>query len=85
MPKRTKLQILVVAALAALTSCSKPEVSLKNFVGQIDKRPTENWVSVENRTDGFSMSVQESVQGDLSLGATSPCVWPNGTPAPQTT
>jgi hypothetical protein len=55
-----------------------------DFVIQIDKRPGENWVSAENRTDGFSMSVQESSQGDLSLGATSPCVWPNGTPAPRT-
>jgi len=56
-----------------------------DFVVRNDDRPKENWVLVENRVDGFRMSVQESSQGDLSLGATSPCVWPNGTPAPQTT
>lgn len=46
-----------------------------------DKRPKENWISVENKTDGFSMSIQDTPPGDFSLGATSPCVWPNGTPA----
>ncbi|WP_083753627.1 hypothetical protein [Actinosynnema sp. ALI-1.44] len=54
-----------------------------DFVVLSDKRPRENWISVENKNDGFSMSIQESVNGDLSLGATSPCVWPNGTPAPK--
>ncbi|HEY2763442.1 MAG TPA: hypothetical protein VGJ13_05430 [Pseudonocardiaceae bacterium] len=37
---------------------------------------------VENNTDAFRMSLQSSVQGDLSISATSPCVWPDGTPPP---
>ncbi|ALG06619.1 hypothetical protein [Kibdelosporangium phytohabitans] len=54
-----------------------------DFVVLSDKRPKENWISVVNKNDGFSTSIQESANGDLSLGATSPCVWPNGTPAPK--
>ncbi|OQO94708.1 hypothetical protein B1813_00980 [Saccharomonospora piscinae] len=46
-----------------------------------DKRETKNrFVSVEHRGDAFRMSVKQSVEGDLSLGASSPCVWPDGTP-----
>lgn len=37
---------------------------------------------VENNTDAFRMSMQTSVRGDLSISATSPCVWPDGTPPP---
>jgi hypothetical protein len=51
-----------------------------NFVILADDRPSRNYVWAENKADGFRMAVQESAQGDLSLGATSPCVWPNGTP-----
>ncbi|MGH3873872.1 MAG: hypothetical protein ACRDSR_20605 [Pseudonocardiaceae bacterium] len=36
----------------------------------------------ENNTDAFRMSLQSNVRGDLSISATSPCVWPNGTPPP---
>lgn len=46
-----------------------------------DKRSQDDrFVSVENNDDAFRMSVKESVEGDLSLGASSPCVWPEGTP-----
>ncbi|WP_245900481.1 hypothetical protein [Prauserella shujinwangii] len=46
-----------------------------------DKRSeSDRFVSVENDDDAFRMSVKQSVEGDLSLGASSPCVWPNGTP-----
>lgn len=38
------------------------------------------FVSVQHNGDVFSMSVLESVDGDLSLAATSPCVWPDGVP-----
>lgn len=34
---------------------------------------------VENNADAFRMSLKTSVQGDLSISATSPCVWPDGT------
>lgn len=54
-----------------------------NFAVLNDERPKSNYVHVENRSDGFRMYVQESAQGSLSLGATSPCVWPNGTPGPK--
>lgn len=47
-----------------------------------DQSGPSPFVSVENPQDGFRMGIQESSQGDLSLGASSPCVWPNGTPAP---
>ncbi|PXY21043.1 hypothetical protein [Prauserella muralis] len=40
----------------------------------------DRFVSVENNDDAFRMSVTESVEGDLSLGASSPCVWPDGVP-----
>ncbi|TKG63828.1 hypothetical protein FCN18_29835 [Prauserella endophytica] len=46
-----------------------------------DKRSApDRFVSVENSDDAFRMSVQQSVEGDLSLGASSPCVWPDGVP-----
>lgn len=41
------------------------------------------FLSVENRADAFRMSLQGSVDGKLSLGAVSPCIWPDGTPDPQ--
>jgi hypothetical protein len=50
-----------------------------------DDRPNDVYVWAENRRDGFRMSVQQTATGppQLSLGATSPCVWPNGTPEPK--
>ena len=59
--------------------------SKHDFAVLTDGRPNETYVLVENRRDGFRMSVQQTVVGPkrLSLGATSPCVWPNGTPEPK--
>lgn len=46
-----------------------------------DKREShDRFVSVEDTRDAFRMSVKQSVEGDLSLGASSPCVWPDGVP-----
>ncbi|EHY87581.1 hypothetical protein ACWGRK_15795 [Saccharomonospora azurea] len=46
-----------------------------------DKRDApDRFVSVQHNGDAFRMSVKQSVEGDLSLGASSPCVWPDGTP-----
>ncbi|WP_246406142.1 hypothetical protein [Nocardiopsis aegyptia] len=45
-----------------------------------DRRPEQLSVFVEDEEDSFRMSVQSSVQGDLSISASSPCVWPEGTP-----
>jgi hypothetical protein len=38
--------------------------------------------SVENDNDGFRMSIEGGRTGAVSIGASSPCVWPNGTPPP---
>jgi hypothetical protein len=46
-----------------------------------DERPTEESVWVENNDDGFRMRVTASKGGKFILIATSPCVWPDGTPA----
>ncbi|WP_245959860.1 hypothetical protein [Prauserella flavalba] len=46
-----------------------------------DQRAADGkFVSVENAGDAFRMSVKQTVEGDLSLGASSPCVWPDGVP-----
>jgi hypothetical protein len=38
------------------------------------------FITLEHPSTGFRFAIQESAQGDLSIGASSPCVWPNGTP-----
>ncbi|APU12879.1 hypothetical protein UA75_04100 [Actinoalloteichus sp. GBA129-24] len=48
----------------------------------VDDRPDRIFISVQHEDDAFRMSIRASVQGDLSLGASSPCIWPNGTPEP---
>lgn len=45
-----------------------------------DTRPNDLFVSVEHDDDAFRMSVVASDDGRLSLGASSPCIWPDGTP-----
>jgi len=45
-----------------------------------DERPDKLSISVEDEEDFFRMSLQVSDQGSLSIGASSPCVWPEGTP-----
>lgn len=45
-----------------------------------ERSASEMFVSVEHNGDAFRMSVTESFGGDLSLGASSPCVWPDGVP-----
>ncbi|HEU5156364.1 MAG TPA: hypothetical protein VFU43_05155 [Streptosporangiaceae bacterium] len=34
------------------------------------------------QSDEFLFSIETNVDGDLNIGATSPCIWPNGTPEP---
>lgn len=49
------------------------------FTVLADRRSSEDrFVSVENPDDGFRMSITQSYEGDLSLGASSPCVWLDG-------
>lgn len=45
-----------------------------------DARPDSPFISVGNEEDAFVVSIQASIQGDLSVGASSPCVWPDGSP-----
>ncbi|WP_410665441.1 hypothetical protein [Amycolatopsis sp. lyj-84] len=48
-----------------------------------DSRPTIQYLFARNTGDAFDMSIKANSLGKLYLGATSPCVWPNGTPEPQ--
>ncbi|MEV0069516.1 hypothetical protein [Amycolatopsis sp. NPDC050768] len=50
------------------------------FTVVTDRRPTDQYVFVRNASDSFDMSIQANELGKLYLGATSPCVWPNGVP-----
>ncbi|MFE3460320.1 hypothetical protein ACFXKD_22465 [Nocardiopsis aegyptia] len=45
-----------------------------------DERPDKQSISVEDEEDSFRMSLRVSDQGSLSIGASSYCVWPEGTP-----
>lgn len=48
-----------------------------------DRTDGSRYLWVERNEDGFRMSLQESAEGSVSLGATSPCIWPDGTPVPE--
>ncbi|WP_020662200.1 hypothetical protein [Amycolatopsis benzoatilytica] len=50
------------------------------FTVLTDRRPADQYVFARNERDGFDMSLQANELGKLYLGATSPCVWPGGTP-----
>ncbi|MFB8764854.1 hypothetical protein VSQ99_20480 [Nocardiopsis alba] len=47
-----------------------------------DERPDKPSITVESEEDAFRVSLRVSDQGSLSIGASSPCVWPEGTPNP---
>ncbi|MFI7121326.1 hypothetical protein [Amycolatopsis sp. NPDC049868] len=57
--------------------------SAHDFAVLTDSRPKDQYVFVRNKTDAFDMTVQANDLGKFYVGATSPCVWPNGTPEPQ--
>ncbi|WP_198533086.1 hypothetical protein [Carbonactinospora thermoautotrophica] len=42
--------------------------------------PNSPALFVEHNDDGFRMSLQANFQGDLTISATSPCIWPTGEP-----
>lgn len=54
-----------------------------DFFVMEDLRPKENRIRVENRNDGFRLAFEHTLKGDLLIGVDSPCVWPDGTPAPE--
>lgn len=45
-----------------------------------DQSRDDKFISVEHDGDAFGMSITESDAGDLTIGADSPCVWPDGVP-----
>jgi len=49
----------------------------------LDNTPPNEFLWVENNADGFRMTAKSNIGGELYLIATSPCVWPDGTPEPQ--
>jgi hypothetical protein len=54
-----------------------------NFRILDDERPKRESIWVENNDDGFRMRIKSNKLGELFMIATSPCVWPNGTPEPE--
>ncbi|MCO1578251.1 hypothetical protein M8C13_21080 [Crossiella sp. SN42] len=48
-----------------------------------DSRPKDWYLWVQHQPDEFRLSVQGNARGLLAINASSPCVWPNGTPDPQ--
>ncbi|WP_017570679.1 hypothetical protein [Nocardiopsis halotolerans] len=45
-----------------------------------DQRPDKLFLAVEHEEDAFGMSIRTAGDGGLTIGASSPCVWPEGTP-----
>jgi hypothetical protein len=53
-----------------------------DFVGPVESWDKAQFVSMENKNDGFRMLLQDGGNGKPSIGASSPCVWPRGMPEP---
>jgi hypothetical protein len=49
-----------------------------------DQRPKDMFLWVENNNDAVRVTIEANDNGGLYIGATSPCVWPHGTPTPTT-
>jgi hypothetical protein len=49
----------------------------------LDNNPPNEYLWLENNADAFRMAFKASPQGNLFLTASSPCVWPDGTPIPE--
>lgn len=56
---------------------------LANGFVVLDNEPEYEFLEVENTADGFRMTLKANRHGNLYLIASSPCVWPEGTPAPE--
>lgn len=50
------------------------------FIVLDDSRPKDWYLWVQHQPDEFRMSIQGNDKGLLTIGAVSPCVWPNGNP-----
>jgi hypothetical protein len=49
----------------------------------LDNTPPTEFLWGENNADAFRMTLKSNDLGELYIIATSPCVWPNGTPEPE--
>jgi hypothetical protein len=47
-----------------------------------DSRPKDMYLWVESIADGFRTSLEANDRGEFYMTTSSPCIWPNGTPAP---
>ncbi|OKI19159.1 hypothetical protein A6A08_05135 [Nocardiopsis sp. TSRI0078] len=45
-----------------------------------DDRPDDMYIAVRNEEDAFSLALRSNIDGKLSISASSPCFWPEGTP-----
>lgn len=52
------------------------------FIMLTDER-AKGYIWAEKKDDGFRMAFFDNYKGELVITAASPCVWPNGTPAPE--
>ncbi|AUI63174.1 hypothetical protein B1H26_14560 [Amycolatopsis sp. BJA-103] len=49
----------------------------------LDNNPPNEYLWLENNSDAFRMAVEANPLGAMYITATSPCVWPDGTPIPE--
>ncbi|SFQ43329.1 hypothetical protein SAMN05421810_107144 [Amycolatopsis arida] len=48
-----------------------------------DRRPGDMFLNAVHEGDEFTMSLAANDKGGLALATSSPCVWPDGTPEPE--
>lgn len=48
-----------------------------------DERPTTQSIMMENISDDFAIGLERGADGTISISASSPCIWPTGTPTPK--
>ena len=51
---------------------------------KVDFEKRERWIMYYKDSENFTLRFATRVDGRLSIRVTSPCVWPNGTPEPET-
>lgn len=56
---------------------------LENGFELVDNNPKYEFLSVDNKSDKIGLAIQANDKGHLYIMASSPCVWPNGTPEPE--
>lgn len=51
-----------------------------NHFSVLKHEPVNEYLWLENKGDGFRMTIEANRAGELFVGSSSPCVWPEGTP-----